>query len=374
MNHNRHTTRRSTQSAGAAPAATWWTVGVLLLCLPFFTASAATDEIDPIQFDDTPLDDVLEHPGWFKKSFLALDEDLAEALKNGKKGIVVYFGQKRCAYCKMLFDVNFATPDIVAYTQEHFDIIPIDIWSPETVTTPAGKEMTERAYSQALGTNFTPSLVFYDEEGNIALRLRGYYPPYQFRAALEYVAGGHYKREKFPVYMARGDKTLRFEADDLVEQPFFTPPPYNLDRTKIPSELPLVVFFEQGDCHACDILHTQPLASPIIRDLFDRLETVQLDMWADTPVITPGGEKTSAKDWARELGIFYAPTILFFDGDGKEIMRVDSVVHLFRLRNVLNYVINRGYLSEPNFLRWSAKTRRILESADRVSQEQSTDK
>ena len=37
-----------------------------------------------------------------------------------------------------------------------------------------------------MGTNFTPSLVFYDADGNIALRLRGYYPPYQFRAALEY--------------------------------------------------------------------------------------------------------------------------------------------------------------------------------------------
>ena len=67
------------------------------------------------------------------------------------------------------------------------------------------------------------------------------------------MAGGHYQREKFPVYMARGDQTLRFEPGDLVEEPF-SPTAYNLDRSRFPA-LPLVVFFEQGDCHACDILH-----------------------------------------------------------------------------------------------------------------------
>ena len=325
---------------------------------------------DPLEFDDTPLDELLEYPPWFKQSFLALDEDLQEAVDKGKQGIVVYFGQKRCAYCKMLMDVNFQTPDIVRYTREHFDVIPIDIWSPEEVTTPAGETMSERDYSLKLGTNFTPSLVFYNADGEIALRLRGYYPPYQFRAALEYVAGGHYQREAFPVYMARGDQTLRFEADDMVEEPFFSPPPYNLDRSRFPAELPLVVFFEQGNCHACDILHTQPLQRTGVRDLFGQLESIQLNMWSNTPLVKPNGQRSTARQWARELGIFYAPSIVFFDQHGKEIIRVDSVVRLFRLRNVLNYVISGGYLAEPNFLRWSARTRRILDDAPGTVQEQ----
>jgi thioredoxin-related protein len=335
-------------------------------------AGSAADQADALQFDDTPLEDLLQYPDWFKQSFLDLDDDLKQAIGAGKTGIVVYFGQKRCAYCKMLMDVNFGAPDIVAYTREHFDVIPIDIWSPEQVTTPTGKSMSEREYSQAMGTNFTPSLIFYDADGKVALRLRGYYPPYQFRAALEYVADGHYRRERFPVYMARGDKTLRFEPGDLVEEPFFSPPPYNLDRSRLAGELPLVVFFEQGDCHACDILHTQPLSRDSIRTLFNRFETVQLDMWSDTPVIKPDGGRTTARQWAEELGIFYAPSILFFDERGKEIIRVDSVVHLFRLRNVLNYVVSRGYLTEPNFLRWSAHTRRVLDTAPPMAQEQNS--
>jgi thioredoxin-related protein len=331
---------------------------------------AAVGDIDPMQFDDTPLEDLLEYPGWFKQGFLALDEDLEEAVAGGKQGIIVYFGQKRCAYCKMLMEVNFKTPDIVTYTRQHFDVIPIDIWSPEEVTTPSGKSSSQREFAQELGTDFTPSLVFYDADGRIALRLRGYYPPYQFRAALEYVAGGHYLRERFPVYMARGDQTLRFEPGDLVEEPFFSPPPHNLDRSHFPAELPLVVFFEQGDCHACDILHTQPLRRPSVRQLLNRFDSVQLDMWSDVPLIKPDGKRSTAREWAKELGIFYAPSILFFDENGNEIIRVDSVVHLFRLRNILNYVVSRGYLTEPNFLRWSSRLRRTLDGPAQMSQEQ----
>ena len=75
-------------------------------------------------------------------------------------------------------------------------------------------------------------------------------------------------------------------------------------------------------------------------------------MWSEVPVITPDGTSTTAREWARKLGIFYAPSVLFFDENGREIIRVESVVHFFRLRNVLNYVLSKGYLSHPNFQQW----------------------
>lgn len=334
---------------------------LLMALLGVGGASWSAPAQDDYRFDDTPLEKLIVYPDWFKQGFLALDEDLQEAVEAGKFGIAVYFGQRRCAYCKRLMEVNFQQADIVEYTRKHFDVIPIDIWNPEEVTLPDGRNMSQRDYALTLNTNFTPSLVFYDKTGRIALRLRGYYPPYQFRAALEYVAGGHYQRETFPTYMARGDPSLRFEEDDLVEEPFFEHPPYHLDRTRMPGTLPLVVFFEQGNCHACDVLHTDPLAREQIRKRFAGFESVQLDMRAETPVITPQGQATTARDWARDLGIFYAPSILFFDEYGREVMRLDSVTQFFRLRNVLNYVLSKGYLTERNYLTWSSRTRRLTE-------------
>ncbi|MEW8395037.1 MAG: thioredoxin fold domain-containing protein, partial [Candidatus Thiodiazotropha sp.] len=241
-------------------------------------AFAIDSETDIFAFDDFPLEELLQYPGWFKKSFLDLPEDLSEAVANDKRGIIVYFGQKRCAYCKMLLEVNFGLSDISTYTRQRFDVIPIDIWSTEEVTTLDGEVVTQREYALYEETNFTPSLIFYDQQGSEVLRLRGYYPPYQFRAALEYVADEHYRKESFPDYLARGESGTAFEPGDLNEEDFFIPPPHNLDRSRFPGQRPLVVYFEQGNCHACDVLHGQPLRDPAINRLLRGFDNVQLDI------------------------------------------------------------------------------------------------
>jgi thioredoxin-related protein len=327
---------------------------LLFACLALFYMDPvlAEEDYDVFVFDDRPLEEPFEYPAWFKKSFLDLPDDLREAVDAGKQGIMVYFGQKRCAYCHKLMEVNFGLADVVEYTRRHFDVIPIHIWGVEELTALDGKVWTEREFAQEKDTNFTPSILFYDREGNEALRLRGYYPPYQFRAALEYVADGHYKKETFRDYLDRGEGRMVFEPEDLNEEDFFTAPPFNLDRSRLSGERPLAVFFEQGNCHACDVLHGEALRESAIYRSFDQFDSVQLDMWSDTPVIAPDGEKTTARNWAEKLGLFYAPSIIFFDEKGGEILRVDSVVRFFRLRNVLNYITSKAYLTEPSYQRW----------------------
>lgn len=83
--------------------------------------------------------------------------------------------------------------------------------------------------------------------------LRGYYPPYKFRAAMEYVERGYYKEEKFAQYMKH---------------------------------------------------------------------------------------------------LFYTPTLIAFDENGKEIIRVDSVAHIYRLKSVLEYVVYKIYNIYPDFMSW----------------------
>ena len=330
----------------------WLTLWVSLLFIPFHKASAIESEDDVYAFDDFPLEELLQYPDWFKKSFLDLPADLEEAVEDDKKGIVLYFGQKRCAYCKMLLEVNFGLSDITTYTRRNFDIIPIDIWSSEELTTLSGETLTQRDFALREKTNFTPSLIFFNQRGEEVLRLRGYYPPYQFRAALEYVADQHYLNESFPDYLARGEASTAFEPGDLNEEEFFIPPPHNLDRSRFPGQRPLVVFFEQGNCHACDVLHGQPLRDPAINKLVRSFDNVQLDIRSDTPIITPDGQKTSASQWAKQLGLFYTPSLLFFDERGKEIIRVDSVVRFYRLRNVISYITSRGYINQPDYQLW----------------------
>lgn len=318
-------------------------------------------EQDPIQFDDTQLEESLEYPAWFKISLGDLQEDIAEARAAGKFGIMVYYGQKRCAYCEKFITSNLGDDSIGRYTREHFDVIPIDIWGIEDFVDTDGNSYSERELSLRYKTNFTPSLVFYDKSGKPVYRLRGYYPPYQFRAVLHYVVEGFYRVEKFRDYLARAEPELFFTSGDLIDRDFFKSPPYDLDRSKRKSDKPLAVVFEQGSCHACDLLHTGPLSQDEILGEIEQMDVVQLDLFADTAVITPAGKTTTAKQWGRDLDLFYTPAMVFFSPAGKEIMRVDSVVQFYRLWGVLNFVNRRGYESGMDYQGWRLQQREIAE-------------
>ena len=338
------------------------TLAILLLLCASQPSLAVSFDHGFVEFDDAPLEEPLFFPGWFKLSFLDLREDIREVQEAGKQGLMVYFGQKYCAYCKQLLERDLEAEDIQAYTREHFDVIGIDIHGDRTVTDLSGNELTESALAIRDKTNFTPSMIFYNTEGQEVLRLRGYYPPYRFRAALEYVADAHYKDENFRQYLARADVPLVFEPGDMNDEPVFLPGPYMQDRSVVPGERPLVVFFEQGNCHACDVLHTGPMQDPAIMARFEQLENIQLSFWSDTPVVTPSGDRLTARQWGERLGLFYTPTLIFFDNNGREIMRVDSVVQFYRLRNVLDYILSGGYREYPTFQRWrTSRSPRLLE-------------
>jgi thioredoxin-related protein len=337
-------------TAAVLPRILW---GILLAVGASAVVHGAFDEDDDsLLFDDRPLEEPLEFPDWFKLSFLDLRDDIKDVKKEGKDGLMVYFGQKYCAYCRAFLEKDLTKEDVKTYVQKHFDAIGIDIHGQRMVTDLAGREMEENRFAVQENTNFTPSVIFYDRDGREALRLRGYYPPYRFRAALEYVADAHYRTESFRDYLARADVPLVFEPGEMNHESFFLPGPYMLDRTRRPGERPLAVFFEQGNCWACDVLHTTLLADPEITERMTRFESVQLPFWEDVPVVTPSGERTTARKWADELGLFYTPTLIIFDSNGREIIRVDSVVQFYRLRNVLDYVLSGGYREYPNFQRW----------------------
>lgn len=168
--------------------------------------------------------------------------DLGEARSSRKKGIIIYFGQSRCPYCQKLLEVNFGQEDIADYTRRHFDVIPVNIWGIDELTDLDGNTLTEWEYALLKKSNFTPTLIFYTDGAEEALLLTGYHPPYTFKAALEYVADGHFRSEPFKAYLERGDNALTFSEGELNEEEFFSPPPHALDRSKLPGEAPLAVF------------------------------------------------------------------------------------------------------------------------------------
>lgn len=314
-------------------------------------------ETSQLDFDDTILEEPLEHPDWFEISLGDLREELVEARAAGKSGIMIYFGQARCAYCEKFLHINLADPEVEHYLRRHFDVVPIDIWGIEDIIDTDGREYSEREYALHYKANFTPTTLFYDRNGKPVYRLRGYYPVYQFQAALHYVVEGFYLVESFRDYLARAEPDLFFTDGELIERDFFATPPHDLRPSARGAERPLAVIFERGNCHACDLLHTGPLSRAEILHELAKMHVVQLGMFADTPVVTPAGVATTARDWARELGLFYTPSIVLFTPAGDEIMRLDSVVQFYRLWGALDYVNKRAYELGIDYQAWRLKQR-----------------
>ncbi len=331
-------------------------LALFILTSPASYAQQGDSIAGELSFDDLPLKDDLDLPDWFNLSFLDLNDSLQEAIDDGKKGLIIYFGRKDCPYCKYQLEGNWGDPAIVKYTQEHFNVIAIDVRGDRTVTDFNGRTWNEKTYSTRRKTNFTPSLLFFNSNGQLALKLPGYRPKYQFRASLEYVADGHYQVETFRQYLSRAEAALGFGSEELNDIENKMKPPFILDRrmpvSKNEIRKPMLVLFEHPRCHACDVLHGDTLSQPEVIKQLDKLDIVQLDTYSQTPVITPSGVKTTAAKWAEDLKLTFAPALLFFDAQGNEVIRVESVIRLYRLNNVLRYVIGKEYENFPTFQAW----------------------
>jgi len=299
-----------------------------------------------------------EKPAWFKESFLEFEGDVAEAAAAGRR-VMLYFHQDGCPYCARLVEENFADPELKEFIIQHFDGIALNMWGDREVVSVSGSHFSEKTFAAALKVQYTPTLLFLDERGKVVLRLNGYYPPADFRAALRYVA------QKLEAQMSFADYRLQNRpatTGKLIEEDFFLAE-LDLDRLLKDNGHPLVVYFEATDCPECDTLHGRILRDPATRRLVQQASNLQFDISSQQRVTTPDGRQTTVREWARDLGIAYTPSLVFFDTSGQEVMRIDAFLKTFHFQSVYAYVLEKAYLETPQFQRYiAARAESIRES------------
>ncbi len=288
-----------------------------------------------------------ETPHWFKDSFLEFEEDVAEAADENKR-VMIYFHQEGCPYCAKLVDENFSKPEIVSFVLKNFDGITINMWGGREIVSVGGKTFTEKTFAEALKVQYTPTLLFLNEQGRTILRLNGYYPPTKFRQALQYVAQKQETKQSFNEFMLALQPS---KSGSLISEDFFS---QNTDLAAflIQAEKPLAVYFESADCAECAILHSRVLSDLPTRQLVNEMNNVQLDIYSDAMLTTIEGERISHRDYAKKLNIGYTPSVVLFDKKGKEVHRVEGFLKTFHFQSSLAYVLEKAYLSQPNFQRY----------------------
>lgn len=298
-----------------------------------------------------------EYPEWFKESFLDFREDVAEAKRHNKR-VMLVFHQDGCPYCNALVDRNLSQKDIETLMKNKFDVIAVNLWGDREVIGVDGKTYTEKTFAASLKVQFTPTILFFDETGRTILRLNGYIPPRRFKVALDYIATRQEQLSSYRDYV--GKHLPPGHKGALHKEDFYLPAPYDLRRDK--SNKPIAVFFEQRDCPNCDVLHSNVLVNKQLRSVVQNFDNIQLDMWSNTPVITPEGTRTTARLWAKQLDIKYAPTIVLFNNQGKEVIRSEAFFKLFHVEGLYTYLLDDNYKKQPSFQRYlSAKAEHLRE-------------
>ena len=300
---------------------------------------------------------VSEKPDWFKESFLDFEEDVAEAAEQGRR-VMLYFHQNGCPYCARLVEENFTDPTLKSYIQQHFDSISLNMWGDREVVSIGGKSFTEKTLAAALKVQFTPTLLFLNEQGQVILRLNGYQSPQKLRKALTYVAQKQEGDLSFTQYMLQGQGKV---SSDLVAEDFFLQQD-NLQAQVNTSSRPLALFFEAAGCEDCQTLHQKVLTDAPTRALVLSMDNIQLDVNSGALITTPEGQQMSHKDYAEQLKISYTPTIVMFDDEGKEVHRLEGFFKTFHVQSSLAYVLDKGYIRQPSFQRYiSARAEKIRE-------------
>lgn len=335
---------------------------LLTLCLlssPF--AFAAQPAGTPTQLEAGLVNPgAIDKPAWFKESFLDIRDDIKEATAANKR-VVLYFYQDGCPYCTKLIQENFTKQDIVDKTQKSFDVVAINMWGDREVTGMDGKKTTEKAFAAELKVQYTPTMLFLDEDGKVALRVNGYYAPEKFNLALDFVAGKHDKQGSFKDYYAKLKAEGKVASNDKTYTlPGALPAPLRLQETQQKTKRPLLVVFTGKECDTCEELFNDIFKRKELTYSLVGLDVAQANPEDEASLQTPDGKDMKMAEWAKTLDIKYSPSLVFFDASGKEVFRTEAYLKAFHIHGALDYVATGAYQSQPEFQRYLQHRREVL--------------
>lgn len=296
-----------------------------------------------------------EKPVWFKDSFLELPDELEDANENNRQ-IILYFHQDGCPYCKKLLDDNFSRKDIVDKMSQNFDLLEINMWGDKTVTLFTGDELSEKEFAKQMKVMFTPTLVFLDKNGRSQFRMNGYYAPDKFSAALDSVLS-EAEKKSFNIKSSSTEPAKKHMEKFIYKG-------NDLAHLINASKKPVMILFEQGGCSECDELHGDIFRRLPVYKQLQKFSIAQVDISSDENIISPEGQNISQKELAKALKIQYTPSILFYEPSGKKsVFRSEAYLKGFHIQALFDYIINKAYLSEPEFQRF------VQRRADKMRQD-----
>lgn len=116
------------------------------------------------------------------------------ARKPGGKPLAVIVETKFCSGCDEMHREAFRRPEVMKQV-ERFDVARIALGDRTELIRPDGKKSIADAWLRELKIAYTPTIVFFGDNGREAFRIEAYVRPFHLAASFEYVASGAYRSE-----------------------------------------------------------------------------------------------------------------------------------------------------------------------------------
>lgn len=110
-----------------------------------------------------------------------------------------------CKWCKVMDEQTFSHPDIVKFAQKNMVMAKMNAESDAKVRF-RDKEYTQRQLAAGLGVSGYPTVVFFDDKGEMITSISGFITADKFLPILEYLHGRHYEKMKFDAFLTTRNK------------------------------------------------------------------------------------------------------------------------------------------------------------------------
>lgn len=144
---------------------------------------------------------------FFEPKLGNFQEELAEARNQGKTGIMLFFEMDDCPFCARMKNTIMNQSAIQDFYRKHFLSFPIDVNGDTAMTDFKGRETIEKTYALQNRVRATPTILFFDLDGNLITRFTGpTKDANEFMLLARYVLEGAHKQKPFAIYKQQAVK------------------------------------------------------------------------------------------------------------------------------------------------------------------------
>lgn len=194
------------------------TLAAVVLAFSATGSPTSSHALEPLPLHGLNENKIHTQP-WFQETFLDVGDDIATAIDEEKRLLVIW-EQQGCGACAKMHEINLRHPQIVNYMQKNFFVVQMNLRGVKEVTALDGEVRAERDHRGHTAVTRTPTLQFYPTDVSEikgktgiraeAYRFEGYWKPEVFLNLMVFVKREHYKTEKdFMTWYKKGKGLMK---------------------------------------------------------------------------------------------------------------------------------------------------------------------